>query len=389
MNLPVCRLGVVWNLAAISTILLVTSSTTLAQRSAPSRPAVPRQGHSATRVSGTNRATTRTVATPERLARSSVRVLDEPKAADPETTPGLPPEVIFEGEGEPWIGEETCGCSGPCGHHGGCLIPCPDLCFRNLDIVIGTQGFTGPSNRGETASFGFHEGVNWGAPIPCFGCGELGMQFGMRTAQSNLSGSEYTQNERHQVFVTGGLFRRVDWGFQGGIVVDYLHEDWYYEADLIQLRGELSWLYPGNHEIGCWFTSSTQTEDIESLVLVDDVETTVNEALNPTDLYAFFYRHRLDDCSATSGRMYAGFTGKGDGLLGADLQLPFNDCWAFQSGVTYLIPKESTGETGHVEESWNFGMSMVWRPGGGFLSQNYYRPLFNVADNGSFMVDRR
>jgi hypothetical protein len=35
---------------------------------------------------------------------------------------------------------------------------------------------------------------------------------------------------------------------------------------------------------------------------------------------------------------------------------------------------------------------VVWRPGGGAMScggNNYYRPLFDVAHNGNFMVDRR
>jgi len=310
--------------------------------------------------------------------------------------------MLFEGdvEGEPWMGgygsdprfieDGACGygCSGPCGHYGGCFLPCPSLCLQNLEMFVGSHGFTGPANRGETASFGFSEGANWGAPVPWIGLGELGMQFGFRTAQSNLSGASSTDEQRHQTFVTGGLFRRCDWGFQGGLVVDYLHETWYFDADLIQLRGELSWLYPCRHEIGFWFSTSTQRESIVSTLDMSNQRTTANEVLSPTDLYAFFYRHRLDDCGSANGRFYAGFTGKGDGLIGADLQTPFNDCWAIQSGFTYLIPQESRGDDGHVEESWNFAISVAWRPRGGFLSQNYYRPLFNVADNGTFMVDR-
>ena len=41
---------------------------------------------------------------------------------------------------------------------------------------------------------------------------------------------------------------------------DYLHDEWDYSADLLQLRGELSWLWAGasscgTNEIGFWFTA--------------------------------------------------------------------------------------------------------------------------------------
>jgi hypothetical protein len=215
------------------------------------------------------------------------------------------------------------------------------------------------------------------------------MQFGMRATHSNFSGAESTGDERSQIFVTGGVFRRVDWGFQGGVVVDFLREDWYLEADLVQLRGELSWVYPCRHEIGFWFSTNTQQDTVESRLTEGTTIITTTEELTPTDLYAFFYRHRIDENGTASGRVFAGFTGESDGLIGADLNVPLNDCWAVQSGFTYLIPEESSGSGGHIEESWNFALGLAWRPGGGFMcGRNYYRPLFDVASNGTFMVDR-
>jgi len=66
--------------------------------------------------------------------------------------------------------------------------------------------------------------------------------------------------------------------------------------------------------------------------------------------------------------------------------------WALQGGFAYLIPEEETGQVGrgHAEESWNIAVSLVWYPGArSAMGTDYYRPLFNVANNGSFMVGRQ
>jgi hypothetical protein len=162
-----------------------------------------------------------------------------------------------------------------------------------------------------------------------------------------------------------------------------MHEDWYAEVDLLQIRGELSWLYPNCHEIGLFFTSATDSD--QAMSLVNNV--VVNETFESNHLYAFFYRHRHE---AGDWRVFAGLTGESDGLLGADFQLALNDCWAMEGGFAYLLPEEGTASRGHEQESWNVGLGLVWYPGRrSARGHDYYRPLFNVADNGSFLVDRR
>ncbi len=288
-------------------------------------------------------------------------------------------DIVFEGKG------------GDCCGGGGCFqclsLPCPQICLDNFEVFAGVQGFTGPVNRGETGSFGFHEGFNWGAPLWCFN--EIGAQLGLQATQSNLSGAEFTDQTRNQLFVTGGLFRRVDWGIQGGIVFDYLQDDWYANASLAQLRGEVSWVFPCLHEIGFWFASGTD-DDVQVSTLLGGA--TVTETFEPIDLYAFFYRHHFDSVEGAQCRLYAGWSGDSDGLVGADFHLPLSCDWALQGGFAYLIPEQATGAAGrgHAEESWNIGMSLVWYPGARSAGgQDYYRPLFNVANNGSFMVGRR
>ena len=155
------------------------------------------------------------------------------------------------------VGDACCD-DGTCGECSSCLVPCGFIFpAGNLELFAGVQGFTGPANQSAGGgSFGFNEGLNWGMPIPLFGC--LGGQVGFRATQSNLSGSDASDDTRRQAFVTAGLFRRVDVGLQGGVVVDWLSDGWYRDVDLVNLRMELSWMIDGTHELGFWGTGGTK-----------------------------------------------------------------------------------------------------------------------------------
>ena len=279
------------------------------------------------------------------------------------------------------------GCCGDdlCGECTSCMVPCGGFFFPagNLELFAGVQGFTGPANwSARGGSFGFHQGLNWGMPIPLFSC--LGGQVGFRATQSNLSGSDQSDDTRRQAFVTAGLFRRVDVGLQGGVVVDWLSDGWYRDIDLVNLRMEVSWMIDGVHELGYWGTAGTKTA--RDLAATDLVE------WETTDLYAFFYRYNFGACEQGSARLFAGWSGQGDGLIGSELRLPLGTAFALETNFAYLIPNEGrgTGSTaGHAQESWNVGTSLVWYPGRRWgRGDPYYRPLFQVADNGSFMMDR-
>lgn len=285
-------------------------------------------------------------------------------------------------------GCDDCGNCGKCTTC--CLLPCPKIRLDNFEFFGGVQGFTGPLTRGEGGSFGFHEGVNWANSLPCFSPDFLTAQVGAMATQSNFAGSSITDQDRRQFFVTAGAFRRADWGLQGGMVVDFLHDEWFYEpVNLTQIRGELSWVFNCDHELGFWFTQGlTNTTATSEIRTSQTTFTTVTEGWHPTDLYAFFYRHQFDDCN-TSGRIFAGFTDNADGLVGADFQMPLSERWALRSEFTYLVPTEGKSFGGNAEEGWNVGISLVWYPGCRTArNHDYNRPLFNVANNGSFMVDR-
>ena len=269
------------------------------------------------------------------------------------------------------------------------LAPCTVLPAGNLELFAGVEAFTGPRNQGGAGSFGFQQGVNWAVPFPAFTC--MGGQLGFRATQSSLSGADFTNSSREQGFVTAGLFRRVDMGLQGGLVVDYLAESWYNSINLVNLRGELSWMLDGIHDFGFWFTagiSSTQAAMPAQRDALRPLEEWV-----PTDLYAFFYRRQFGGFRDGDARLFAGWTGGSDGLIGVDVRLPLSPDWALESNFAYLIPSEGAGlgfAGGHAEESWNLGINLVWYPGRLFgQGDSYYRPLFRVADNGTFMIDRR
>jgi len=283
---------------------------------------------------------------------------------------------------------------GECGGYGcacccGCLMLWPCLLDR-IELFAGAQGFTAPLNRGGTGSFGFHYGGNWGAPVPGFINQPIGMQLGYRGVSTNYSGASFSEDSRHQSFITAGLFRRVDWGLQGGVVVDILAEEWYYDTlELTQLRGELSWVFPQWHEIGFWFSAGTKSNDVESVLWTNGQSQTVIETYEPNDLMAFFYRRRFEEIGGGYGRLFAGFSGFGEGLIGTDFNVPLTPSLALKSNFTYLIPKDGNSQIAHREEAWNLGLTLVWYPGcRKAVGTDYFRPLFDVADNGNFIVRR-
>ncbi|MDA7950739.1 MAG: hypothetical protein MPJ24_04550 [Pirellulaceae bacterium] len=290
-------------------------------------------------------------------------------------------EIVLEHSG---VAAEIMGDScDSCGEHGSCsaclVLQLPCIRLDDAQIFGGVNGFKGPANRGQDGSFGFYEGINLGAPLPGFESSGIGTQLGARITQNNLSGAAFSTNERKQLFLTAGLFRRVDWGLQGGLVWDYLSDDWYYNIDVSQVRGEISWVYPCERDLGFMFSAATQ----------DDTSTTFGtETWTPVDTYAFFYRREFEE--GALGRLFAGWSGQKDGIVGADATVPMSEALSLNADFTYLIPRESTGNNGYQEETWNIAFGITWYPGcNKSRSRSYNRPLFGVANNGSLLLGRQ
>ena len=239
---------------------------------------------------------------------------------------------------------ESCGEMG-CGHHCGWL--------RDFSLFGGVQGFKGPADLGSNGNFGFHEGFNFGAPLG--GPWGLGCQLGLQGVHSNLSGDNVlyeSRADRDQIFFTGGVFRRaVCGGLQWGVVFDMMHDNYYQKVDLNQFRAEVSWVRPGCREIGFWGSFGSKNAEAEL-----PGEQVVHASFEQTDLFAFFYRRYF--CNGGEGRLWAGFTGQHDGLIGGDIRIPIGGSWALENSFNYLIPEESRGINGVEQEAWKRGPSV-------------------------------
>ena len=276
------------------------------------------------------------------------------------------------------------------------FVPIKRINWSNFEFFAGTHAFSGPANfagtvgpqinRDGTASFGIHEGFNFARPSFLLG-GGISSQFGLRATHSNASGAEFTPDSRNQIFLTGGFFRRVDYGLQGGVVVDYLNDKWYYNASLTQLRAQIGWKHDPCNEFGYIWTGG----------LGDDVTTgtvnlgaggaqQINVNLEPVDQHRIFYRRYFK--KGGPGELFAGTTDESDGLLGASLDIPLIDGISMRTSMVYLNPNLSGSQVDSQEETWNLSWGFVWYPCGTCARSPYDRPMFEVADNGSFMMDR-
>jgi hypothetical protein len=268
------------------------------------------------------------------------------------------------------------------------------LDWRRSDLSFGFVGFTGAGDfitsgtetEGQVeGNFGFQEAFNFGSRLPSLLGGQVGSQIGLRLTQSQLDGTAAGEDSRTQAFVTAGLFRRVDYGLQGGLVIDYLHDDWVYQADLLQLRGELSFLLTPCHDLGFRFTDSQQTDDVTASLRSGSQQTLQLASLNT---YRFFYRFRFGECAGGLGELRAGFTEDSGGILGLGVKTPLQGQLGLDLNATYAIPP-SSADMAYNQAGWNISLAFVWTPGRMFGQQrDYYRPLFDVADNGSLLTRR-
>lgn len=279
------------------------------------------------------------------------------------------------GPGPPHGGCDSCGDCGECRECVRCM-PCPSI--RYLDVFAGVQGFKGPydfqlgtQDAAANGNFGFHEGVNLAMPFACY---DLGLQLGVQATQTQLEGSDLGSESRNQFFLTFGGFHRTMAGLQYGVVFDWLHDSYGAidtEADLYQLRGELGLVNCNGNELGVW-----------AAVGLEGAATDNFEAL---DQYAVFYRMTL--ARGGDARVWGGFTGEGDGIIGLDGISPISERFSAMVNFNYLIPGDSS--TALVDESWNIGLTLVFHLHPQSKCFDPHRPLFGVANNGTFFQHRK
>lgn len=236
-------------------------------------------------------------------------------------------------------------------------------------------------------NFGAYAGFNLGIPLCRLFCGRVSGQFGMRSVQSNFGGTSFTDSSRDQLFVTAGIYRRVDYGLQAGVVVDYLAEEFFTQSDVAQLRGEVSWAYPNGGALGFRFTSSQQ-EDSSAGVFNG---TTFTDFASTTDNHYRLFLRKIINAGGWE-EIFAGWTENDHFAVGADFDIPVSQYMAMQAGAVYYLsdleaPNSNLGNT-RIDDAFNIYVGFAFRPQGMAYYRSYDRPLLPVADNGTMLIRR-
>lgn len=265
---------------------------------------------------------------------------------------------------------------------------------RDFTASAGVTSFTNPTDIGINGNYGTNEALNWAMPFwNAFG---VGWQLGVRGVQTNftpttvnLGGTTISKNARDQQFLTTGFFTRAfeGRGLQGGVAYDYMEDSWFEDNNLAQLRYEMSYVW-GYHEFGFWGASNAA----DDLGLFGKKTSTPGVA-STQSLYTGFYRVQFGD--ANELKVWGGGTSEQDGIIGALIRAPMHRSLAVEGTFTYVIPNRSNSisfgtagdQVSFTPSAWNLALNLVWYPAArsrrGLASP--YRPLFEVADNGSMI----
>jgi hypothetical protein len=268
--------------------------------------------------------------------------------------------------------------------------------YRDFTASVGVTSFQNESNLGLNGNYGTNEYLNWSMPFwNAFG---IGWQVGVRGVQTNFqrstitntnTGTPFRTNARDQVFVTTGFFTRAfeGRGLQGGAVYDYLHDSYFDNVNVSQIRAETSYVW-GYHELGFWGAFNIG----EQASILSPVKKTPGEA-STENLYTAFYRLQFGD--ANEWRVWGGGTASQAGIIGSSMRAPMSKSWALEGTFTYLIPGRTEdfgtlidGVTVSSSPSaWNVSLNVVYYPARRSRRSlaSPYRPLFDVADNGSMI----
>ena len=272
--------------------------------------------------------------------------------------------------------------------------------YRDFTASVGVTAFENELDLGLTGNFGTNEYLNFGMPLwNAFG---LGWQVGVRGTQTGFGSRSIAStggvlqeprviDSRNQQFVTTGLYTRAfeGRGLQGGAVFDYLNNTGLVgTADIKQMRGEISYVW-GYHEWGFWgafnagqglgFVRSPNGQPFEN---------------NTVHTYNAFYRVQFGD--ANEWKVWGGASHEGQGYVGSILRAPMTRSLALEGTFAYLMPGKSkdippqiglpvTGS--FTPMAWNLGINLVYYPRGRSRRSlaSPYRPLFDVADNGTMI----
>lgn len=292
--------------------------------------------------------------------------------------------------------DDCCG-RGGCPDCQDCWINRLGFVFKNTEFYSGFTSFrstlfTNPTTASndlfDDSSFGYYGGFNFGIPLCRLTCGALSGQFGVRTVNTNFNGNAISADDRNQLFLTAGLFRRNDYGLQFGVVADVLREEWYANTDLVQIRGDVGYVWPAGTTFGFKFATNVQDDTVSGTF--GGVAFT-NQIVTTNDNYRFYVRH--DAKAGGWGEIFAGWSDSNQGIIGLDFDMPITNRVALEAGFTYFlnddgVPANAGFIGGQQGQAFNTYVGVAFRPSGRRFYRNYDRPMFDVADNGSMLTIR-
>ena len=259
--------------------------------------------------------------------------------------------------------------------------------YRDFTASVGVTSFQNTTDLGIHGNYGFNQYANWAMPF----WNALGVEANFQPTQVKAANGSllFNNHSRNQIFLTTGFFTRAfeGRGLQGGVVYDYLSDNWYDDVDMGQIRGELSYVW-GYNEVGFWGTYNVANTN--GIFTTGSSPTNFADTL---DLYTGFYRLHFGD--ANELKAWGGASGQGDFLLGALVRAPMNRSLALEGTFTYLIPSTSqtvelprgNASVTYAEQAWQTSVNLVYYPACRARRSlaSPYRPLFEVADNGSMI----
>ena len=149
------------------------------------------------------------------------------------------------------------------------------------------------------------------------------------------------------------------------------------------------------NQLGFRFTAGTndgpdqaQVEQIRLNAPTNNIVLTPFTTFVPLDTYRFFYQHHVAQTGAIV-EGFGGLSGQSQGLLGANMWVPITERILLRTNATLLID-DSAGSDANVDEGWNVSAGLVCYPKGWCRWRKaYHRPMFDPADNGSFLFGRQ
>lgn len=307
-------------------------------------------------------------------------------------------------------GQGDCGSSTECGDcisNDCCEQPCIGNWRDNTVVFAATDAWSNigdgvialgsPFGAARTqGNYGVRFGSNTG-----FGLGDsrvraqVGSSYGAYDlkGRTNFTGATSASAVEQQIFATAGLYKRSDIlngdAIAWGVVYDYMYDsDWGAQGNsnlnFGQIRSIFGYALSESNEVGI---SSTLRAQSDSAALVGFTASRIHAV----DQANIFWHHNWQSGGDTWLSVGAADSPT-SWTLGFAGQAPLSRGVSLFTSANYYIPGSATGAAGATEEIWNVTAGLSISLGGKAynrtVSGNAGMPLLNVADNGTFALQR-